>query len=766
MLRHQESLSRATRRPLVPRSAVLTRSVPPATTGAVAYDSISSQETPIPTIRNEVFKSLPHQPAPSSSASQASSSFVLALQLPVAVAAAADPDPVLRTRHNRPAAAIATPLAFDAIESSPTLRSGPSSASTHGTDTPPSVLANAQLDDGSRISVAFRDLVYTVPVRAVANRHGNGNANGGTDGTGRGLSNDPEPPASQNQAASKWWHFGKKKHGGNMTCEKVVLHRISGEFRPGQLVGILGPSGSGKTSLLNILAGLPSAGKVSGDVMLNNQPLSPAAIRSVVGFVFQDDLILETMTVTEALAMSLRLRNPPMSQDEERNRIELAIDLLGLHDARDTLIGSAMQKGISGGERKRVAIGMELMARPAVVLLDECTTGLDSYTAFSVCSLLHKLAHRQGKTIVCTLHQPASNIVQVLDVIMILVKGKLLYHGPTADMVAFFSRLNFQCPQYTNPPDYVFIETSDPSIQLNSLVKYYPSFSQQIRYLSWRAWHNAIRNRLMLRAHLGQVVILGVLIGLIYLNVEGSASGPALSQSISGVLFFVATNMLFGAPCQPVFLREYLQGYYGVLAYYSSRTLVEFPFQVLFPLVFACISYWLVLFSASVPEFLVYCMFLTLLGLVGRPLAFAWRACLRIWVCLWRWCRTLLPLMLFGGLLVNSDTAPKWLSWLEWVSPVQYAFTGLMENYWRNRIVKGIVGNEHLDQIGVSARFGIFLNAVFLIVLWAAFTLLGYFGLRRIAYKAAGRNVVAPNFFSVAIGVESTRLVVFKGRSR
>ncbi|KAI9176110.1 hypothetical protein H9P43_006475 [Blastocladiella emersonii ATCC 22665] len=638
-------------------------------------------------------------------------------------------------------------------------------------------------DHGPRITLAFENFFYTVPVTNTRGVPANGNGNGGN---GHGATSGAALPPPPTEKPS----LRQRIHARKETSTKTVLHGLSGEFQPGRLTA------------------------------LNGVALEPHQLRSVIGFVFQDDVILETMTVSEAIDMSLRLRNPPMSDEERQTRLERAIDLLGLADARNTLIGSPLRKGVSGGERKRVAIGMELVARPQVVLLDECTTGLDAFTAYSVMALLKGLAQTQGKTIVCTLHQPSSEIFDIIDDILILVKGEILYHGPAKDMVDYFSARGFDCPRFTNPPDFVFMQVINnnpagtqvlveefkrtkaiaagngddeqflPTIEpvspvspvahhrrrrhrtfssgkynhrrhqedeatrraLAEMTKYRPSFGQQFRYLSSRSWYNAIRNPLMLQAHLGQVVFLGVLVGLIYLDIlGGDEPGSSIAQSVSGALFFVCTNSFFSAVMpvlsvfaseRPVFIREYSTGYYGPAAYYWSRTLVELPFQILFPLVFACITYWMILFSGSFVEFLVYTMFIVLLALVGS----AFGMCMA---------------STFEDIGISLAVAPVWLVWIQWISPIQYAFTGLMLNFWAGRDVNGFDGDAYLEQLQVTKRFSIGVNVVFMAILYAFYTILGYFALRRIAYAIGGR--ATPSDRSITALIARAKYRVHRG---
>jgi ATP-binding cassette subfamily G (WHITE) protein 1 len=171
----------------------------------------------------------------------------------------------------------------------------------------------------------------------------------------------------------------KSKSTDQNEKSKKILQNISGRFKSGSLTAVMGASGAGKTSLLSLIAGEVTSGSVSGEISVNGESIGLKTIKKISGFVFQDDLILGTMTVKEAISMSATLRLPKeMSAEEKNKRVEDIIALLSLGKCQDTPIGNAYLKGISGGERKRTAIAMELITNPSLLFLDEPTSGLDT----------------------------------------------------------------------------------------------------------------------------------------------------------------------------------------------------------------------------------------------------------------------------------------------------------------------------------------------------------------------------------------------------
>ncbi len=161
-------------------------------------------------------------------------------------------------------------------------------------------------------------------------------------------------------------------------CRYVTCTLLLGAFTQGKLTAIMGASGAGKTTMLKAIAGQAAGGKITGSVLINGIGMDTDAMGEHIGFVFQDDVILETMTIREAISMSATLRLPgKMTQDEKDRYVEQAIEMLKLKNCANSCIGSSSDKGgVSGGERKRCSIGMELVVNPSILYLDEPTTGI------------------------------------------------------------------------------------------------------------------------------------------------------------------------------------------------------------------------------------------------------------------------------------------------------------------------------------------------------------------------------------------------------
>ena len=242
-------------------------------------------------------------------------------------------------------------------------------------------------------------------------------------------------PLSRTQVSNTltWRNLGFSVPVKKTKKDKVILSECSGEVQSGQVVAIMGGSGAGKSTLLNILSGRLGKGKLTGEILVNGAKRDPGNWKKQCAFVEQDDLLFRNLSVTETLRYSAMLRLPrSVSLAEKRLRVEQIIMQLGLNSCRDTKIGDAQNKGISGGERKRVSIGVELITEPDILFLDEPTSGLDAFNAFNVIENLKNLAMEQSKIIVLTIHQPRTDILELFDKIILLSIGKPVWFGTTS----------------------------------------------------------------------------------------------------------------------------------------------------------------------------------------------------------------------------------------------------------------------------------------------------------------------------------------------
>lgn len=217
---------------------------------------------------------------------------------------------------------------------------------------------------------------------------------------------------------------------------------------------MLGPSGSGKTTLLTALGGrLP--GKITGKVTYNGQHFS-SSMKHNTGFVTQDDVLYPHLTVLETLTYTALLRLPKqLSKQEKKEQAETVMEELGLTRCRDSVVGGPLLRGVSGGERKRVSIGQEMLVNPSLLFLDEPTSGLDSTTAQRIIATLRRLA-RGGRTVITTIHQPSSRLYRMFDKVVVLSDGCPIYSGHAGRVMEYFRSIGYEVGfNFINPADFL-----------------------------------------------------------------------------------------------------------------------------------------------------------------------------------------------------------------------------------------------------------------------------------------------------------------------
>jgi ABC-type multidrug transport system ATPase subunit len=219
------------------------------------------------------------------------------------------------------------------------------------------------------------------------------------------------------------------------------------------MLAMLGPSGSSKTTLLTALGG-KLGGLLDGNITYNGKSFSNSMKRNM-GFVTQDDVLYPHLTVAETLVFTalLRLENT-FTKEEKIMHAESVITQLGLTKCKNSIIGGQFLRGLSGGERKRVSIGQEMLINPSLLLLDEPTSGLDSTTAQRIVSTLRELA-KGGRTIVMTIHQPSSRLFYLFDKVLLLSEGNPLYFGERSQVMDYFSSIGYAPAVPMNPADFL-----------------------------------------------------------------------------------------------------------------------------------------------------------------------------------------------------------------------------------------------------------------------------------------------------------------------
>ncbi|PVU88369.1 hypothetical protein BB561_005897 [Smittium simulii] len=247
-----------------------------------------------------------------------------------------------------------------------------------------------------------------------------------------------------------------KKGGGKKSGYRTILDNIGGKMIGGELTAIIGSSGAGKTTLLNILSGRIISGKLSGNVKLDGAKRIPRQFKRDVAYVEQEDLLYSGLTVRETLAYSasFRLDSKEYTTAMKESRVDTMIHDLMLEKCKESIVQGINGRGVSGGEKKRTSIGVEILSDPKLIMLDEPTSGLDSSNAETLVRLVKKITMDNKIISVASIHQPSSRVFNMFDNVIILCAGKIVYSGPVSKAIGYFESIGYSCPKYENPADF------------------------------------------------------------------------------------------------------------------------------------------------------------------------------------------------------------------------------------------------------------------------------------------------------------------------
>ncbi|KAI3522817.1 hypothetical protein L1887_00867 [Cichorium endivia] len=497
--------------------------------------------------------------------------------------------------------------------------------------------------------------------------HGDGNDEGGG-----GVSMGPSPSMKERASYLVWQDLRVMLPNSGDGPTKRLLHGLNGFAEPGRIMAIMGPSGSGKSTLLDALAGRLAKNVVmAGDILLNGEKkkLSYGA----VAYVTQEDILMGTLSVRETITYSAHLRLPAtLTKEEVQDTIEGTILEMGLEDCADRLIGNWHLRGISGGEKKRLSIALEILVRPRLLFLDEPTSGLDSASAFFVVQALKSVA-RDGRTVISSIHQPSSEVFALFDDLFLLSGGETVYFGEAKEAIEFFAESGFPCPIKRNPSDHflrcinsdfdVVTATLKGSLRVHegrdesdlfmnmgtaqikaTLVEKYRWSKQAVKARAKMKHLSAIRGPATKATTAGQAgwwkqlntltrrsfvnmsrdmgyywlrviiyLVVSICVGTIFYDVGTSYTAILARGACGGFITGFMTFMSIGSfpsfiEDMKIFTRERLNGYYGVGVFILSNFLSSFPFLVAVSLVTGTITWNMVKFNHGFSRYAFYCL--------------------------------------------------------------------------------------------------------------------------------------------------------------
>ncbi|KAF2172801.1 hypothetical protein M409DRAFT_16761 [Zasmidium cellare ATCC 36951] len=506
-----------------------------------------------------------------------------------------------------------------------------------------------------------------------------------------------------------------------------ILDASSGIVRPGQMMALMGPSGSGKTTLLNTLAQRQTP--THGKVLINGAECPLATHRAVSSFVEQEDTLIGSLTVEETLKFAAKLSLPStVSKTEAYSRASSLIAAFGLSEQRRTLIGTPIQKGISGGQKRRVSVATHLITGPRVLYLDEPTSGLDSTASFEVMSFIRDIAKRNNLIVIASIHQPSTKTLELFSKVTLLSKGKTCFYGGVSEVDQYFRGLGMEIPHLTNPSEHMLDLTNvdfgseeaqtrldiifegwknserphDLANEIKALSSHQaqvtpvaarPPFFSQVLTLLRRAFIKSYRDLVCYWVRVAMYMGLAIMMGTVWLRLSPTQEHI---QPFINAIFFGSAFLSFMAVAyvpafledRAVFVKERANGLYGPTAFLVTNFLVGLPFLFLIAFLFSVVSYWLIDLRPDGGAFFTWIMWLFLDLIAAESLVVLVSSIFPNFV-------VALALVAFanglwmsvGGFLVAMPVLNVfWKYVFHYIDYQAYVFQGMMVNEFKDRI--------------------------------------------------------------------------------
>ncbi|KAL5727172.1 ATP-binding cassette sub- G member 8 [Ranunculus cassubicifolius] len=529
-----------------------------------------------------------------------------------------------------------------------------------------------------------------------------------------------------------------------------ILRDISFTALPSQILAIVGPSGAGKSTLLDILASRISP--TYGSLLLNSSPLNPSTFRKLSAYVPQHDDSLPLLTVSETFVFAANLLIPNASQIPSIVTSLLA-DLQLSH-----LFNTRLASNLSGGERRRISIGLSLLHDPSILLLDEPTSGLDSSSAFNVMQTLQSIAVSRGRTIILSIHQPSFKILSTIDSILLLSKGSLVHHGTLSSLESFLLSAGYTVPPQLNVLEYAMeiltqLQENKPtgpqplSIQLIAPptnedpreIRYKSSRIHEISTLYRRFWKIIYRTRQLLLTNTLEALVVGLVLGSIYINVGYEKQGM---DKRFGLFAFTLTFLLSSTtetlPIfineRPIILRETSSGLYRLSSHLIANTLVFLPYLLVIAVIYSVSVYFLVGLCGTWQAFSYFVLVVWIVILMANSFVLFLSSLAPNYVAGTSLVTIFLgAFFLFSGYFITRDSLPKYWLFMHYISMYKYALDAFLINEYSSLGSKCLVSLDDskdcmVSGLDVLVKKGLHENQKWINV----YILLGFFVLYRV----------------------------------
>ncbi|KAH7087628.1 ATP-binding cassette transporter-like protein [Paraphoma chrysanthemicola] len=514
-----------------------------------------------------------------------------------------------------------------------------------------------------------------------------------------------------------------------------ILSGVNGIIEGGELLALMGPSGSGKTTLLNVLAHRAAVPKatVKQELYINGAATDLASFRKLSSYVEQEDALVGSLTVRETLYFAAQLALPSaISKSERKTRIASLLSAFGLTNQGDTLIGTPIRKGVSGGQKRRVSVASQLITSPKILFLDEPTSGLDSAASYEVMNFVRETAKKYKILVIASIHQPSTTTFELFDKLMLLSRGKIAYNGPVTLVRDYFASLGYSMPLYMNPAEFVIdlvntdfskdqaasssrlshlhnSWTSSPAAtSLSHSIAAIKSTSPNERperhsqstanplvtplTLIHRSFIKSHRDIIAYGIRIAMYIGLAIMMGTVWLRL--SPTQPNI-QAFTNAIFFGGAFMSFMAVAYipayledlSLFRKERSNGLYGPASFMLANFVIGVPYLFVITVLFSVLSYWLGNFRPQADGFWTWIMWLFLDLLAAESLVVLLASAIPIFVValaatafangLW---------MCVNGFMVQPDTLNVfWRYVFHYIDYQAYVFRGMMVNEFGKR---------------------------------------------------------------------------------
>lgn len=520
------------------------------------------------------------------------------------------------------------------------------------------------------------------------------------------------------------------------TDNLAIVSKSRGTCAAGTIMALMGPSGSGKTTLINALASrdMGSKIKIDGTIeYLYQGQEAPQKLSAVSTYVEQEDHLIGCLTVKDTLRYTGELSG--LKGAELRDQLDYLITSFGLKSQEDVLVGTPIQKGISGGQKRRLTVASQLLRSPKVIFMDEPTSGLDSKASFEIISHMKNYAKERGAIVIVSIHQPSTSTFEQFDNVVFLSKGRTVYNGPVTNVVDYFKSIDMEIPPYYNPAEYILeaistdFGTSENTHDIQALATRWNEYSMLAEEkspnqhdapnslyeqpltvnhtLAWKFMHVAsvtwiLSRRLLVKARrdvfayilrIFMYLCLAILMGTVWLRLNHNQDN--ISSFVSALFFSGAFMSFMTVAYIPVYIEDFMNfkkearnNLYGPLPFIISNFLVGLPFLFIITIVFSLFTYWMVNFKNTAEGFFRFVLWLFLDLVAAESMVVLISSSIPIFI-------VALALTAFAnglwmavqGFLVPATILnPFWYYTFYWIDYQRYVFHGMMITEFSNSV--------------------------------------------------------------------------------